>query len=74
MVIPALTALLGVSGSMFPGNLDPVHLGGRAGVLGDQVFEPLALLARPGPAVLAGAGLALCHPVEACHTGDGEFP
>lgn len=72
MVVPALTALFGISRSMLPGDLDPVHLGGRTGVFGDQVFEPLALLVGPGPAVLVGAGLALVHPVEACHVGDGD--
>lgn len=74
VVIPALTALLGVSRPMLSCNLNPVHLGSRPGVFGDQVLEPLALLCRPGPAVLAGASLALVHPVEACHAVDGKVP
>lgn len=69
VVVPALTALLCVSGAVLPGDLDPVDLA-LVDILVDQECELVVLGGGPRASLFAWAAGALDHAV-ACHD-DGD--
>lgn len=69
VVIPALAALLCVSGAVLPGDLDPVDLGLVVKPI-DQVLQSVVLGGSPWPALFARAARTLVHRAVTFH-GDG---